>query len=581
MISKKIHLLPEHLIDQIKAGEVIERPASIIKEVIENSLDAGATKIDIQIRDNGLELISIEDNGEGMSFEDLPYAFCRHATSKIERFEDIYSLFSFGFRGEALASMSSIARITCTSIPKGNPENGGKIVIHAGETVAHTPYQSSKHGTSLYIKDLFYNTPARLKFIKSKTSEKGSLKRILYAFILSNPEVTFSIKWDDKEKEIYKGQIDNEQKRVKDILFKKGTPESETSLLSISGEYEDYSIHGYTSVSSSRGNAGKSHYLFINGRLFTDRQIHQTMIRNMEKFWAAGETGHYFVMIKVPPSAVDVNVHPNKTQVKFFKPSVVFSLVSAATKKGIEDFKKQYQGSTNSLLSSLQSEQRNLFSDSEQREQSLRDFYQTPFKMALDLQNSDGADLYNHQSPFTVKTSASSSFIRLSSNFALIPKSETNQFFLVNIGKLIGSFIAYNLLNRPVTQESDTTPLLISEPYQVEKGTHEEKIHDLIQFGLEIDRLDDEVIALRTIPSYLNDLPIRETLSPLFDNLDLIKKAELDDLITFFKEKYSFSSNYDIENEINLILKKLPISYFLENKAMIHITNNLLERFFI
>lgn len=579
MISKKIHLLPEHLIDQIKAGEVIERPASIIKEVIENSLDAGATKIDIQIRDNGLELISIEDNGHGMGFEDLPYAFCRHATSKIERFEDIYSLYSFGFRGEALASMSSIARITCTSIPKDEPQNGGKIVIHAGQTVAHTPYQSGKHGTSLYIKDLFYNTPARLKFIKSKTSEKSSLKRIIYAFILSNPDVTFSIKWDDKEKEIYKGHIENEERRVKDILFKKGTNESESTLISIAGEYEEYSIKGYSSLVSSRGNAGKSHYLFINGRLFTDRQIHQTLLRNLEKIWAPGESGHYFIMIKVPPNAVDVNVHPNKTQVKFFKPSIVFSLVSAATKKGIEDFKATYKGQQNNLLSSLQSEQKNLFSDDEQREQSLLDFYQTPFRMAIDLQNNN-QDSSNNIPSYNSDNSINTDHTRLTSNFSLF-KNDQGQIHLINIGHLIGHYIAYHIEKYPIVNESDTTPLLISEPYQLNKGQNDEKLQELINFGFEIDRLDEEIVALRTIPSYLDELPIRETLSPLFENIDNLKEITAENLCFYFRNEYSFLSHCSLIGEIRSIISKLGFAYFVEKKAIVALTNSTLEKLFL
>ena len=159
--SSSINLLPEFLVNQIKAGEVIERPASLLKELIENSIDASATQIDVHIIDNGLELVSVKDNGKGMTFQELPFAFCRHATSKIENLEDLYKLSSYGFRGEALASISSISRLTCRSISKDG--HGGKIIFHGSKQISHHPLQNNKPGTSLFIQDLFYIfTPIQL-----------------------------------------------------------------------------------------------------------------------------------------------------------------------------------------------------------------------------------------------------------------------------------------------------------------------------------------------------------------------------------------------------------------------------------
>jgi DNA mismatch repair protein MutL len=189
--NTKIDILPEHIIDQIKAGEVLERPASLVKELIENSLDAKASEINIHLVENGMSLLSIEDNGQGMSFENLPYAFLRHATSKLKTFEDLFKLYSFGFRGEALASVAASARVTCTSQPEDLSIQGGKIVIHGGATEYLIPQKLTSHGTSIYIKDLFYNTPARLKFVKSKTSEKAAIKKIIYSFVVAHPTSNF------------------------------------------------------------------------------------------------------------------------------------------------------------------------------------------------------------------------------------------------------------------------------------------------------------------------------------------------------------------------------------------------------
>ena len=175
--NPKIEILPEHIIDQIKAGEVLERPASLLKELLENSLDAGSTEIHLHLIENGMDLLSIEDNGHGMTFKNLPYAFLGHATSKLKTFEDLYRLQSFGFRGEALASVAASARVTCTTQPKDLNAEGGKIIIAGGHTELLIAQQASTQGTAIYIKDLFFNTPARLKLIKSKVSEKSALKK--------------------------------------------------------------------------------------------------------------------------------------------------------------------------------------------------------------------------------------------------------------------------------------------------------------------------------------------------------------------------------------------------------------------
>ncbi len=196
-----IKILPEHLIDQIKAGEVIEGAASLIKELVENSVDANSTQIKIHVENNGLDLISIEDNGLGMSMEELPLAFCRHATSKITRFEDLYSLGTFGFRGEALASIASISRVTTFSKPVEGL--GGKLVYHGGKLISHLVMENLEQGTSIFVRDLFYNTPVRFKFVKSKISEKNAILKIINSFIISNPSIYFSVKWDDKDKTIF------------------------------------------------------------------------------------------------------------------------------------------------------------------------------------------------------------------------------------------------------------------------------------------------------------------------------------------------------------------------------------------
>lgn len=499
--ASPIKLLPEHLIDQIKAGEVVERPASLIKEILENSLDAGASKIDIHLIDNGMELISIEDNGAGMTFDDLPFAFCRHATSKIERFEDLYKLHSFGFRGEALASISSIARITCDTRPKDQSLKGGRIVIHGGEQKSLIPHDGGQVGTSLFIKDLFYNTPVRLKFIKSKNSEKIALKRMIHSFILAHPTVSFSIKWDDKEKIFFNKMEKDFSQRVKKVLF--SNKKEGTSLISFDSEYEGHRVHGYLSLASFKGNSGKGQFLFANKRIFHDKAIHQAVIRAGEKIWPMGERGNYVVFIDAPPSAIDVNVHPNKTYIKFFKSGVVFSLIQAAIQKVL----------VNRVISSEGHEQRELRSES------------FTFNDAREF------DFSSHSLPPSGRdrTGTPQSFIERSIQRVSRCLKLTQRFFIYQrenssyLGDL--QFLQQNLFKNifkkgEVLKDSHVLPLLISEPFNLKPSRQLENwLEFLKSYGFEFERLEEDLVVLRTIPEILGGLPIKAILEPLIQTL--------------------------------------------------------------
>ncbi len=324
-----IKLLPEHLIDQIKAGEVVERPAALLKEIIENSLDAGAKNLDLQLIDNGLELVALEDDGHGMSYDDLPYAFARHATSKIFDYADLFKLASFGFRGEALASIASVSRLTCTSAKASGA--GGKIEIHGAEMVSHTEAEGMRPGTSLFIRDLFYNTPARLKFVKSKTSEKNALKRVLDAFLLTARKSAFSIRWDQQDKSIFAACPDHASflQRLERIFFKR-KDSGKHQLYEIVRDFEGHRLELHISARPISGQS-KQQFLFANDRLFNEKRLHQTITRGLPNLWG-NESGHYACFFTVPAQKIDVNVHPNKTEIKFAREDIIFALIKAALK---------------------------------------------------------------------------------------------------------------------------------------------------------------------------------------------------------------------------------------------------------
>lgn len=550
---RPIQLLPEHLIDQIKAGEVIERPASLIKELLENSLDAQATHLKIHIVDAGMELIQIEDDGIGMSFEELPYAFCRHATSKIERFEDIYNLSSYGFRGEALASLCSVARVTCVSSPKENPSQGGRLIVHGGETISHSAHSSDKSGTSFFIKDLFYNTPARLKFIKSKTSEKNSLKRILKAFLLSSPQANFTIRWDDEDKQFFPAvDAADPKERMAQVLLKSKKTDD---LICVDERYEDHRIIGYLSKNSSRGSANKQQFFFANQRLFFDKSLHQLINRSMERVWGPGESGDYCFFIIAPPSQIDVNVHPHKTQIKFFKSSLVYSLLSGMLKK------VQQSNPPRSLTSGPVE----LFENEEYKELELKEM----------LSGSPQYESHYELSSFEPKNEKSdeTSFLILEKSYFIHRDSQKQ--YLVSYQRYLADFLQENLIDKIPLSENETTPLLISEPFKIPTGHIDKHLAELKNYGLEIDRLDSHTLVLRAVPRIIESLNYRLIVGELCLHLNTSNQQQLSSKISTFINQ----GMPHLELNSNS-LQLLTCPFNSSNKGVKEIDRNFLERIF-
>lgn len=533
--SPKIDILPEHIIDQIKAGEVLERPASLAKELIENSLDAGSTDISIHLVENGLELLSIEDNGHGMSFETLPFAFLRHATSKLKNFEDLYRLRSFGFRGEALASVAASARLTCSTQPANLNAQGGKIIIHGGAQELLIPHKGNKQGTSIYIKDLFYNTPARLKFIKSKVSEKSALKKILYAFVLSNPQTMFSIKWDEKEREIFKAINSTEDisKRIEQVFISKSSKNTDSEVWHSSEEYENYKVEVYFTPGTSTTPQFRHHYLFANNRFFQDKSLHQSVLRTLEPLWRFGESGHYMVKITVPPPDLDVNVHPNKTQIKFLKPDVIYSLLVTSLRGALK---------TNTAFSALRpsngGELQNQFFTREENQsfdlinmghnQSSDQSQHRPMSQmdfqTQSLENSEQHPLLGYISPGIV-----------------LLKIE-NKFYVADIKKIMASIISTSLLDF-VEKEELSGPLLISEPFKIARGKIDDHFEELKNLGFDLDRLNTEVIALRTLPRFIPQNLSRDITNCLihYFSQNKVKHFVASELYSYIEDNWQLS----------------------------------------
>ncbi len=317
----KIKPLPEDVINKIAAGEIVERPASVLKELIENSIDANATKIEVFIEKAGKREITVVDNGEGIEKEDLLNAVKRHYTSKIKAEEDLFNIISFGFRGEALSSISAVSKIKITSRTK-NSLVGNQIYIEGGKLLNFSEMGASI-GTKVEVKNLFFNTPAREKFLKSDNTENLHIVTTFIKYALSNPSIHFKLY--NENKEIFNLYPSDLEKRLKTIynedFFKK--------LKYV--EYENHlgKIYGYISL---EGEISKRKYLFIN-----KRPVKNSIVSNYIKK-KIGD-GFYLLFIEIPPYMVDVNIHPSKEEVKFRKESVVLNLIDGSFQKQLNQFK--------------------------------------------------------------------------------------------------------------------------------------------------------------------------------------------------------------------------------------------------
>ena len=491
-----IQLLPEHLIDQIKAGEIIERPASLIKEILENALDARADKIELHLVNNGLDFIQCRDNGKGMNFEELPMAFCRHATSKIQEFQDLYQLNTFGFRGEALASIASIARLTCTSQPFGELE-GGKIEIQGAQILGHHPFQDRHSGTCLTIKNLFYNTPARLKFIRSQVSEKNAIKKIINAFLLANPQVQFSIRWDQQEKELYP-RAQEKKERVERVFFPQ--KEKAQGLIFFEGSYENHHVYGWFGQEGKKGNAGKQHFLFANSRFFYDRQLHRNLLRTLETHWPSGQNGHYFCSLQAPPHLIDINVHPNKTQIKFFKHQLIHGLLHGALKSALEKRRKNKPIQTSENRESRgERDELSCFNWAPQKEE----LSPSPTKPHSHSSLLDGED-------------EGEKIIILSHRYYL--EKRDHQWFLNDLGAIFTQYLKSILTSPKEESEEEMTPLLIAEPFFLEKQW-DELLCEFRPLGFEFERIDLQTVLLKTIPKSLDFFEPAPILKEFFSRI--------------------------------------------------------------
>lgn len=329
----KINILSKDTFNKIAAGEVVERPASVAKELVENSIDAKSTEIYIEILEGGEKLIKIVDNGEGILEEDLRNAFLPHATSKIRTAEDLFSISTMGFRGEALSSISSVSKVLTRS--KTQENDGREILVEGGE-IRYEKFSSMDQGTLMEIRDLFYNVPARKKFLKSTAREGAIISEILSKISMAHPKISFKLVVDGKE--ILRTYGTGNQKDVIRQVYNKKVYEN---LFYFENHYDSFSIFGYIGNEEiSRGS--RSHEtIFVNKRLVQSKVITTAAEKAFKSFATVSRFPFFVINIEVFPEIIDVNIHPQKAEIKFEDEShifkSVFGTIHGAMRDGLKD----------------------------------------------------------------------------------------------------------------------------------------------------------------------------------------------------------------------------------------------------
>ena len=328
MTEAPIRKLDNEVIGQIAAGEVVERPASAVKELVENSIDAGATSVTVELKDGGISYLRVSDNGKGIPADQLRMAFERHATSKLQKSEDLFDIHTLGFRGEALASVAAVARVTCTTRAR-DAEYGAKVTVEAG-AMGQIEEAASPVGTTILVRDLFFNTPVRLKFLKKPAAEAALVSDYMLRLILCRPDIAF--RFVSQGKTVYRSLGDG---KLESALYCVYGKEVLQAMRKVHAASHGVIVDGYVGVGElSRGNRQQQSF-FVNGRYFRDADLSKALENACQGWVMVGKFPSCALLLEMPYRLVDVNVHPNKLEVRFQNMEDVADAVQSAVRESL------------------------------------------------------------------------------------------------------------------------------------------------------------------------------------------------------------------------------------------------------
>ena len=549
----RIHALPDHLVNQIAAGEVVERPAAALKEIIENSIDAGATRLQIELAGGGIRLIRVADNGSGIHADDLPLALSRHATSKIASLQDLEHVRSMGFRGEGLASIASVSRLTLTSRQEGSPA-ARQVRARDGQI---EPAAAAAHpvGTSVEVADLFFNTPARRKFLKSENTEYAHCATVFDCLALANPHIAFELVHNGKTTAKYPAQSQNE--RIAAVLG----ADFQAASLPIDSGNGILRLHGLIAKPTFAQGRSSQQYCFVNNRFVRDKVMLHAAKQAYRDVLHQQITPAFVLFLELPPEMVDVNVHPTKTEIRFRDSQAVHQLVFHTLNKALADTRADQTDSVSNAGSLLQHIHSQRLPESGQGEFSGSPSARTPVaysparapqQQRLTLQESRAdwqtyAELYKHSGSEDPELAAlEQSRFAPSAEAARLPETHAEEHPLgFAIAQLLGIYILAQAENslllidmhaaaervnyekmkaqRQSHGSLHSQQLLIPVSFE---ASHEEMAAlaehaDLLrQYGLDCSAVGSHTIAVRAVPQMLSKADIPELARSMLQEAD-------------------------------------------------------------
>jgi len=500
----KIHTLPDQLVDQIAAGEVVERPASVVKELLENSLDAGATRIEIDVEQGGKRLIRIRDNGQGMSAEELPLSLTRHATSKIRSLEDLESVSSLGFRGEALPSIRSVSQLNLVS-RAADAEQAWSITPQQDQPVpaAHPV------GTTIEIRDLFYNTPARRKFLRTDNTEFGHIDKLVQKLVLSRFDVEFHFSHNKRSRRLYKPALDAaaQLQRVSDVLG----PAFREHAISIDVSHADFRLWGWVASPSFSRSQADMQYFFVNRRMVRDKLVGHAVRQAYHDVMYHGRQPAFVLFLELSPTMVDVNAHPAKTEVRFREGRLVHDFLFHSIHQALAEVRPDPQ-QAESLLAG--------HTTSAVTSQPFAYSSRPPRQANIPLPAGERVNVYEalSQVPSTVQAQSDSDAVIPPLGYALaqlhgiyVLAQNAEGLVIVDM-HAAHERITYERLKSAMQEGTvRAQPLLVPERFQVSEREADiaEKHFELFsKLGFELDRSGPDTLVVRQVPSLLRQADV-------------------------------------------------------------------------
>ena len=592
-MSDIIQLLPDHVANQIAAGEVVQRPASIVKELLENSIDAGATKIELIVEEAGRNLVKVVDNGAGMSETDARMAFERHATSKIRNTEDIFHIATKGFRGEALASIAAVAQVELKT-KKNDAEIGSIIYIEGGELQFQEPVQTAE-GSTFSVKNLFYNVPARRKFLKSNNIEFRHIIDEFQRVALAHDGLEFSLYHNDEV--IFNLRKGSQMQRIVDIFGRKLQP----LLVPIKEDLGWVNLHGFVGKPEAAKKTRGEQFFFVNGRYFRSPYLNRAVQEAFEGLLMSGYSPSFFLYLELDPEKIDINIHPQKTEVKFEDENLIFALIRSTIKKslGIYNVAPSLDFDRNEQMDSF-------FPPKPDAARSYNassinvDRNYNPFAEATPSKINDTA-MVNFTEMYQQNISAEPSkinlfddedddldedLLRLPNGYWIFNKEDKT--LLLDLGRIHQIVLAENRKNK--TKSSNSQSLLFSLEYhlnEIEKNKYRSIKKYLPDLGFDMVLAEDNVLRINAVPEDLKESQVIKFLENLFEILDYKTEEEFIENYDNQWIKVNAKSKYDFlyKPEVEELLKEFLKLGFPEytqngNKTFVEIpVNELINKF--